>query len=195
MQSLRAKLSPEISNTDHAPRLENLKSKLRTPYELAREHGRKSHLTNKRYYERSAKEREFAVGDFVYLYNPAIKVGVSAKFRRPWVATWRITEKKSRLNYVIVNQHGKQLVVHVNRLKRAYDPVNWQETKREKPEQRVRPKRRQQEGEYEQKMPSSGPIPIRAPQCENSPHVRRSPVRNRQILDTPYSKPIPQRTA
>jgi hypothetical protein len=146
MQSLRAKLPLEISNTDHAPRLENLKSKLRTAYELARDHGRKSHATNKRYYDRSAREREFAVGDFVYLYNPAIKVGASAKFRRPWVGTWRITEKKSWLNYVIVNQRGKQLVVHVNRLKTAYDPVDWQETKREKPEQRVRPKRRQQGG-------------------------------------------------
>jgi len=86
MQSLRAKLSPEIRDTDHAPRLENLKSKLRTAYKLARDHGRKSHAANKRYYDRSAKEEEFAVGDFVYLYNPAIKVGMSAKFRRSWVA-------------------------------------------------------------------------------------------------------------
>jgi hypothetical protein len=95
-----------------------------------------SHATNQRYYDRSAREREFAVGDFVYLYNPAIKVGVSAKFRRPWVGPWRITEKRSRLNYVITDQRGKQLVVHANRLKRAYDSVNWQETRKGKSEKR-----------------------------------------------------------
>jgi hypothetical protein len=125
MQSLRAKLSPEIRDTDQALRLENLKTKLRTAYKLARDHGRKSDATNKRYYDRSAKEREFAVGDFVYLYNPVTKVGVSAKFRRPWVGPWQITEKRSRLNYVITDQRGKQVVVHVKRLKGAYDHVNW----------------------------------------------------------------------
>jgi hypothetical protein len=83
MQSFGAKLSSEIRETDHEPRLENLKSKLRTAYKMARDYSRKSHAANKRYYDRGSKEREFAVGDFVYLYNPAIKVGVSAKFRRP----------------------------------------------------------------------------------------------------------------
>jgi hypothetical protein len=132
MQTLRAKLPPEIRETDYEPRLENLKSKLRTAYKLARDHSRKSHTANKRYYDRSSKEREFAFGDFVYLFNPAIKEGMSAKFRTPWVRPWRITEKRSRLTYVITDQRGKQMVVHVNRLKRAYDPVNWKEPKREK---------------------------------------------------------------
>jgi hypothetical protein len=81
MQSLTAKLLPEIRETEHEPRLEILKSKLRTAYKIARDHSRQSHATNKRYYDRSSKERGFAVGDLVYLYNPAIKVGVSAKFR------------------------------------------------------------------------------------------------------------------
>ena len=106
MNSLRAKLSPDIRNTDHAPRLENLKSKLRTAYKLARDHGRKSHATNKRYYDRNAKEREFAVGDSVYLYNPAIKAGVSAKFRRPCVGPWQVIERRSRLNYIIVTKEA-----------------------------------------------------------------------------------------
>jgi hypothetical protein len=125
MQSLRAKLSHEIRETDHAPRLENRKSKLITVNRLARDHSRKSHASNKRYYDRSAKEREFAIDDMVYLYNPAIMVGLSSKFRRQWVVPWRIIGKKSRLNYVITDVRGKQLVVHVNRLKRAYDAVEW----------------------------------------------------------------------
>ena len=97
---------------------------------------------------------------------------MSSKFRRPWVGPWRITEKKSRLNYVITDQRGKQLVVHVNRFKRAYDPVEWQVTKREKTERNVRPKRRQPEVEEYPEVPSIGPTPVREPQVENLPRVR-----------------------
>ena len=126
LQSLRAKLSPEIRDTDQASRLENLKSNLRTAYKMVRYLVRKSHAYNK-HYDRSAKDREFAVGEYVYLYNPALKVGVSAKFRRPWVGPWRVTIWKCRLNYEIENQQGKRIVVHVKRLTRAYNPVDWQE--------------------------------------------------------------------
>jgi transposase InsO family protein len=41
MQSLRAKLSSDIRNIDHAPGLEKVKSRLRTVYKLPREHSRK----------------------------------------------------------------------------------------------------------------------------------------------------------
>ena len=92
MQSLRAKLSTDICDSEHGPRLENLKSRLRTAYKIAREQGRRSHSTNKRYYHKHAKHRECEVGDAVYLYNPADKKEVSAKFRRPWGGPWRATE-------------------------------------------------------------------------------------------------------
>jgi hypothetical protein len=54
---------------------------------------------------------------------------------------WPIADnKKSWLNYVITDQRGEQLVVQVNRLKKAYDPVDWQEAKKERTENRLRPK-------------------------------------------------------
>jgi len=59
MQSLRAKLSTDIRDSEHGPPLENLKSRLRTAYKIAREQGRRSHATNKRYYDKRAKNREF----------------------------------------------------------------------------------------------------------------------------------------
>jgi hypothetical protein len=67
MQSLRAKLSPEIRDTDHAPRFENLKANMRRAHKLARQYAKQSHNTNRKYYDRSAKHRKFAVGDYVYL--------------------------------------------------------------------------------------------------------------------------------
>ena len=180
-----------MRDTDHAPRLENLKPNLKTAYKMARDYARESHANNKRYYDRSAKEREFSVGDFVYLYNPAVKAGVSAKFRRPWTGPWRITDRKSQLNYEIMNQQGKH-VVHVNRLKRAYNRVDWQEPKKGKLGKEVRPKRRQPEEEEEQEVSSPGPILSRAPMVEDRQPEHRSPVRDRQVLDTPTPGPSPQ---
>ena len=140
MHSIRAKLSIDIRASEHGPRLENLKSRLRTAYKMAREQGRRSHETNKRYYDKRAKHREFEVGDTVYLYNPVVKKRVSAKFRRPGVGPWRVTEKKSRLNYAIVDWRGKRLVAHVNRLKKAYRPVDWERADQRHPSRTNRPK-------------------------------------------------------
>jgi len=84
LQHLKAKLSPGIRHLDQAPRLETLKANLRSVYKLGRENARKSHETNKRYYDRKARERNFSVGHYVYLYNPAIEVGISSKVRKPW---------------------------------------------------------------------------------------------------------------
>ena len=140
MQALRAKLPTDVRDSDHGPRLENLKSRLRTAYEIAREQSRRSLATNKRYFDKHAKHREFEFGDTVYLYNPAVKKGVSTKFRRPWQGPWRVTEKKSRLNYAIVDERGRRLIVHVNRLKRAYGS-DWERADRRKPSRKDRPKR------------------------------------------------------
>jgi hypothetical protein len=94
------------------------------------------------------------------------------------------------LNYVITDLRGKQIVVHVNRLKRAYDPMHWQEPTRGKAPRKLRPKRRQPEEDQEIFLP--GLIPIRTPQVENLPPERRSPVRNSQVLDTPTPGPSPK---
>ena len=151
-----------------------------------------NHATNKRYYDRNAKDREVAVGDSVYLYNPAIKADVSAKFRRPWAGPWQVIERRSRLNYVIVDKRGKQMVVHINRLKKAYDPVEWQlAAKPRRVETGVRMKRWLQQAEEEPQISSTGPMVSHGPQVENSPPGRRSPIRNRQIVETPMLGPSP----
>ena len=93
---------------------------------------------------------------------------------------------------MITDQRGKQLVVDVNRLKGACDPVEWQVTKRENTERNVRPKRPQPEVEEYLEVPSIGPIPVREPQVENLPRGR-SPTMNRQTLDTPHQVLHPEK--
>jgi len=74
-ENLKARLPKD--NTDVDQRLENLKSNLRLAYKLAAKASRKSHLNNKRLYDRNTKPREFEVQDLVYLYNPALKPGLT----------------------------------------------------------------------------------------------------------------------
>jgi hypothetical protein len=119
LQELRAKVTPELRGTEQEARLENLKSTLRKAYKLVRRNNGKSQQVNKRYYERRAKMRKFEVGDIVYLFNPAKKPRQCPKFRKPWTGPYRVQAKPSDLNYQIVNRFGKDLVVHVNRLKKA----------------------------------------------------------------------------
>ena len=42
---------------------------------------KKTYLNNKFWYDRKAKQRKFEVNDLVYLYNPAMKPGLSRKFQ------------------------------------------------------------------------------------------------------------------
>jgi hypothetical protein len=94
LQVLKVKLGPEIRNSEHAPRLKNLKANMKSAYKLAREHARRAHGTSKRCYDRGARDRNFPVRGYVYLYSPAVKRGLSSKFRKPWSGPWLITAQK-----------------------------------------------------------------------------------------------------
>jgi hypothetical protein len=120
LQDLKAKLGPETRNSEHAPRLEKLKANMRSAYKLARVHARRAHATGKRYYDRGAREKNFPVGGYVYLYSPAVKRGLFSKFKKPWSGPWLITAQKYRLNYVLENEQDKEVIVHVTRMKAAH---------------------------------------------------------------------------
>jgi hypothetical protein len=124
-QSTMAKLSPEVRGTNYEGPLENLKSCLKRASKKVRQNIDKSYKANKRYYERKAKEREFGVGDIVYLFNPVKKPGKCAKFRKFWHGPFKIVEQVAKLDYRIENSQGKQFVVHQNRLKKAKNPQIW----------------------------------------------------------------------
>ena len=50
------------------------------------------------------------------------------------------------------------MVVHVNWLKRAYQPEEWQKPKKGKAVEKMRPKRRRPEEEEEKEVSFPGPI-------------------------------------
>jgi hypothetical protein len=98
-----------LEKISHDQRIEDLKASLRAAYMLVGIANRKSYQTIKKYYDRRAKHREFKPGDF------AMKVRRSRKFHRFWAGPYRITARKSDLNYEISGQDDKKQIVHVNR--------------------------------------------------------------------------------
>jgi hypothetical protein len=77
-ENLKAKVPTNPREIDQ--RVENLKASLRSAFRSVKWANKRSYLRNKRYHDRYAKHREFGVGELVYLYQPARRPGLSAKF-------------------------------------------------------------------------------------------------------------------
>jgi len=122
-ENLKAKFSTNPREIDQL--VENLKASLGSAFRSVKWANKKSHLRNKSYHDRRAKHREFGVGDLVYLYQPARRPGLSAKFFYPWTGPHQITAKLSTINYEIHDCKAKKQVVHINRLKAAHVPARW----------------------------------------------------------------------
>jgi hypothetical protein len=70
----------------------------------------------KKYYNRNAKRVEFEVGDNVLLKEMA---NIPGKFNMRWEGPFSIAERKGNVNYKIISQNGKKLlIVHSDRLKK-----------------------------------------------------------------------------
>lgn len=73
-----------------------------------------------RTFNKKSADVKFKVGDRVYLFTPAVKVGTSAKLAKKWTGPYRIIELRE-VNAVVKEIFGrKQMTVHVNRLKPCY---------------------------------------------------------------------------
>ena len=62
-----------------------------------------------------------------------MKPGLTKKFHFPWTGPFQITKKISDLNFEIADQNSKKQVVHVNRLKKAYNFDSWKSKQNQKP--------------------------------------------------------------
>jgi hypothetical protein len=187
-KDLKAKLTPEVRETDFAHRLENLKSTLQSAYKIVRENNRKAHDTNKRYYDQKARERSFRPGEIVYLFDPARKPGQSSKFFFAWQGPYKVTARLSKLNYRVVNQQGKEFVEHLNRMKRAFKQGIWKAKERERCSRKQR--ERQPEREKEQVEIAPRPVAIPVPLEGNRQQAPGTPNRSPQRdLDTPSTAP------
>jgi hypothetical protein len=178
---LRAKLSKEVKDQGQARRLETLKTNLERACKLVKKNKKKSHLNNKRLYDRKAKIRSLVKGELVYFYNPTGKPGKCRKFHKPWTGPFKITAKLSELNYEIVSMAGKKFVVHINRLKKAYNEDMRKPRASQKSRGKKRTEARNRTVEEEEAKIGSVPIPRASLQeAVIEPRNIRDPV-----MDTP----------
>ena len=65
------------------------------------------------------RTRNLAEGQRVYLHVPAVKPGNCKKFHCPWTGPHLVLRKLSQVNYLVKLADGREIVVHINRLKSA----------------------------------------------------------------------------
>lgn len=119
--------------------VEELQNKILEAHALAREQLKKSHLHQKKQYDRKATMSEWSVGAPVWLFNPTKHVGKSPKLTTFWEETpYVITE---RVNDVVMkiqkSKTSKARIVHVDRLKLVEGQVDTSWFNKEECEQLV----------------------------------------------------------
>jgi hypothetical protein len=122
------------------------------------------------------------------LYTPAVKPGLSRKFHRSCSGPYRVTAKVSDLNYEIEDQNNQKNVVHVNRLKQAYNSNAWQPKTSPKAKKKRRQKLPTYANEEEEDEIRFGPFQLLQTARQESDNEPRSPPD--QITNTPVPQTL-----
>jgi len=116
-----ANLSKSIA--DHRARIVR---NIEIAHEIARKNIQLAQQKMKEYHDRRATCPEYNVGDRVWIYTPAVPVGLSKKLRHLWHGPYRIIEQLSPVHFALRTCDNRRLaaIIHANRLKPYYDPSN-----------------------------------------------------------------------
>ena len=94
----------------------DLRQRLQRSHDLARKALTATQKQQKVYYDRRCHGGGFSEGDRVWLHNPALRTGESAKFHCWWTGPWTVKKRLSECVYRI-QMRRRRRVVHFNRLK------------------------------------------------------------------------------
>jgi hypothetical protein len=106
-----------------------------------------------------------------------------------WQGPYKVTARLSKINYRVVNQQGKEFVVHLNRMKRAFKQGIWKEKNWERynrKQQGRQPEREEDEQVEIAHRPVTIPVPLEVNRQQVPGTPNRSPPRD---LDTPSIAP------
>jgi hypothetical protein len=79
-------------------------------------------MRQKKDYDVRLKVHCYEVGDLIYLYNSATKIGISNKLLPIWTSPYIVTQKLSNLVFRIEGEK-RSMVVHHDRMKTCRDRV------------------------------------------------------------------------
>ena len=85
-----------------------------------REQLNQAHARQKELYDSKIHGQPYKKGDLVWLYNPAMPPGQSAKLHHPWTGPYKILDNISDADYQIKELFGRNPVVHFNCLKKCH---------------------------------------------------------------------------
>lgn len=91
---------------------------------IARENIQKAQQKMKAQYDKYAKERQFVVGQKVWIYTPKTKKGLSRKLLHLWHGPYRLVEQMSPVHFFVRTENNSRakFAVHVNRMKPYVSP-------------------------------------------------------------------------
>jgi hypothetical protein len=113
--ALKGTPEPQYNYDDYVA---ELKSKLQTSHQRARENLIKSKGRNKEHYDETARALKLRVGDKVLLYDETVRRGRSRKLSAQWIWPYTVTEVDN-VN-VTITKGRKPTKVHINRLRPFY---------------------------------------------------------------------------
>ena len=117
--------SETLSEHDY---VSDLRERLEIAHDYARRHLQSSANRQKKYYDIKMSGEPYQTGDFVWLYTPVKKVGVSPKLQKFWDGPYLVLERLSDAVYRI-QQSEKSIpkVVHFDRIKKYLGPkvADW----------------------------------------------------------------------
>ena len=101
---------------------ERLIRQIRTARQLAAECSQQTQQCMKLYDDQHAKYHPFKVGHKVWIYDPAVKLGLSKKLCSLWHAPFHLVEQVTSVSFKVCNLQDKlqKGSVHVNRMKQYF---------------------------------------------------------------------------
>jgi hypothetical protein len=110
--------------TDSSEYHANLEHNLKLIYNAARNNLKNAVKTQKHYYDRTSKSRNFKVSDSVWLYNPTRKRGRSPKLDCTWKGPYGVVAMHSPiLAKIQTSLRAKPKIVHVDKLAHTLQPI------------------------------------------------------------------------
>jgi hypothetical protein len=108
---------PEDVETIHSQFTNQMRRSMRHVFDLARANLNQANRLQKHQYDRNSHDRQLALGQGVWLYNPKRRKGRSPKLYIPWEGSYTVVEvRRGVLVTIQKNRHTKPHVVHIDKL-------------------------------------------------------------------------------
>jgi len=97
---------------------EEMSDRIKKACAIVRENLKRAAERNRRYYDLRVKPRRYAVGDWVYYFNPRRYKGKQEKWMRKYSGPYLVEKVVGEVNVVIrKNRNAKPITVHIDKLK------------------------------------------------------------------------------